>query len=124
MDALKGVGHFAFWFMAGYFVFRVVLLMTRNNLKIKLFGPFIPFVLAIIAAVPYLLVTLGVVSHAQIMSGPYNLFLFYGLLNHISPVVWLFSNFHIAVVLTGIVYLVLLLHYIRLVKVTRRKYAQ
>ena len=98
--------------------------MARDRFWIKLYGPFIPFALGIIAAIPYLLATLGVVSYDQIMGGFYNLFLFYGILNHIGPVVLTFSNFHFELFLDSIVYLLLVLHYIRLVKTTRRVYAK
>jgi len=124
MDLLKGVGHFSFWFVVGYFVFKSLHLVAKERFFIALYGPFIPFILGMVAVFPYLLATLGVVSHEQIMGGFYNLFLLYGMLNYISPIVQAFSNFHMAVILAGIAYLALLIHYIRLVKTTRWEHAQ
>ena len=124
MDGLKGIGHFSFWFVAGYFIFKTLFLFERDRFWSELYGPFIPFALGIIAAIPYLLATLGVVSFDQIMGGFYNLFLLYGVINQIGPVVLIFSNFHLSLVLDSIVYLLLVLHYIRLVKTTRQVYAK
>lgn len=124
MDELKGVGHFSFWFVQGYLVFRALLFMNKEHFKLKLYGPFIPFFMGTIAVIPFILAMLKIVSQEQIMTDGYNLFLFYGLLNHVSFIVRIFSNFHLAVILAGLVYMALLFHYIFLVKATRRIYAK
>lgn len=124
MDELKGVGHFTFWFIQGFVIFKLLLLIKPNCFRLKVYGPFIPFVMGFVAIVPYVLIALGVITQGQAMAAGYNVFFLYGWLNSLGLVVRIFANFHLAVVLTGVAYVALIFHYIQLVKATRKKYAK
>ncbi len=124
MDEIKGAGHFSFWFIQGYFVFKLWVYAKPDWLQLRMYGPFIPFGMGFISIVPYLLVTLGVITRGEVMNVGYNVFLLYGLINSVELLVKVFSNFHLAIVLTGAVYVGLVFHYIKLVKSLRSIYAE
>jgi hypothetical protein len=124
MDELKGVGHFSFWFVLGYFLFVLIKIRLKNKASINLYGPFIPFILGITATLPYLMAVLGLVEHKELADDLYNIFLLYPMLNNLNFIVVIFSNFYFAIIFASIIYMQLLLHYIKLVKNTRKNYAK
>lgn len=122
-DVLKGVGHFTVWFVVGWIAFFLLLAFMKAR-AIAVYGPFLPYLLGTLGAVPYALVSAGAIGEAEAVSTVFNLFLFYGWLNEVPAVVGLFGNFHANVaVLTGM-YGMLLVHYIRLVRRIRKAHAE
>ncbi len=124
----KGIGHFTIWFLVGFVVFLLV--KPRGNKHrsgltlLALYSPFIPFVLGSVATIPYLLFVLGFNSHDQIISGSFNLFLLYGVLDQLEIFAALFSNFEMDAIVMAGAYLYLVGYYIGLVKRTRVHHAQ
>lgn len=121
---LKGVGQFSIWFIVGYILFLSLRMLNRFREVIDLYGPFIPYLLGAYAAVPYALYVFGVIDSQKALSGLFNLFLFYGILNDIPVIVSIFSQFHLVVFVDAVIYLFLIIHYIQLVHKVRLKYAE
>ena len=52
-DYLTGAGHFGVGFVIGFAIFLLLLIAIRKALWARLYGPFIPFMLGGLAALPY-----------------------------------------------------------------------
>ena len=115
-DYLTGAGHFGVGFVAGFFIFLLFLGVSRKVLWVRLYGPFIPFLLGGVAAVPYFF-TYKLTCDQPLWG---HFFFFYPFF-HCQPLfVKFFGNIHVVVVVCGLLYVVILWRYIVLVKYIRR----
>ncbi len=121
-SSLKGAGHFTLWFLLGVILFWLAKAVRPQNLRIKLWGPFLPFVLASLAAVPYLLQVTGIISREAALHRGFAVFMLYPLTEQASWTLSLFSHFHLNVVLLALAYASLVGHYIRCVKQLRQSH--
>jgi hypothetical protein len=113
---LTGAGHFGFGFIVGAFVLFVLLSVRKNNIFVQLYIPFLPFVLGIIAVLPY------VFSEPKTCELHFwmNLFFLYSWAHCHSVIMALLGHLHIVALLCGVIYCMIVLHYISLVKRVRR----
>jgi hypothetical protein len=115
-DYLTGAGHFGVGFVAGFTLFLFLLVVLRRALWIRLYGPFIPFVLGSLAATPYFFAD-QVMCDQSFWVYIFFLYPFF----HCQPLfVKFFGNIHVVVVACGFLYVFILWYYIRLVKSVRR----
>lgn len=118
--SLKGVGHFTLWFLVGLLLFWLAEAVRTRNIRIQLWGPFLPFVLASVAAVPYLLQVTGLISRESALHWGFAVFFLYPLTEQASWARTLFGHFHLDVVLLAMAYTSLVIHYIRFIKQLRQ----
>lgn len=124
LDPLRGIGHFTVGFLLGTLLFFILRGTTKlGDTRWALYGPFLPFALGAYAALPYLAVSLGLISHTTANSLLMNVFLAYGWLNQI-PALQILGHFELSAALVGLAYLALCGHYIRFIKRLRLKHAQ
>ena len=119
MDAaasLRGAGHFTLWFLIGHMIFVALRQLWRGNDRLRLWGPFLPFVLGSIAVIPYLLQVLGLVSRATTLGAPFLVFLLYPLTEQAAWAQRSFGSFHLNTLLVSLAYLHLVHHYIDLIR--------
>lgn len=118
-ESLKGAGHFTLWFLVGVLIFWLGRAVKSQDTRIALWGPFLPFVLASLAAVPYLLQVTGLISRETALHLGFSVFLLYPLTEQAGWAHTLFGHFHMNVVLLALAYSSLVRHYIRFVKQLR-----
>lgn len=115
LSPLRAIGHFTLWFLVGHLLFLALRAVLPRRSVVQLYGPLIPFALGTYAALPYLAQMLGWLEPHQALSPLANVFLFYPLTEQHNWVRKAFGNFHVNVVLLGLSYLHLVLHYVRLI---------
>lgn len=114
--SLKGMGHFTLWYSVGCGVFFTLRERFPRWRRLALYGPFLPFIAGCVSALPYLLQVTGLVSRAVALSPPFMLLLFYPVTETSVPLRLLFGSFHVDVVLSALLYLCLLGHYIGMLR--------
>jgi hypothetical protein len=119
-ESLKGAGHFTLWFLVGVLSFWLAKVVRPQNTRIQLWGPFLPFVLASVAAVPYLLQVTGLISRETALHWSFTVFLLYPLTEQASWAQTLFGNFHLNALLLALAYTRLVGHYIRFIQQLRQ----
>ena len=117
---LKGAGHFTLWFLNGLLLFWLAKAVRPQNTRNQLWGPFLPFVLATVAVVPYLLQVTGITSRETALHWGFAIFLLYPLTEQAGWAHTLFGHFHLNVVLLALAYTSLVSHYIRFIKKLRQ----
>jgi hypothetical protein len=121
-ESLKGAGHFTLWFLVGVLIFWLAKAAKPQATRISLWGPFLPFLLASVAIVPYLLQVTGFISRETALNCGFAVFLLYPLTEEAGWARTLFGHFHFNVVLLALAYSSLVSHYIRFVKQLRRSH--
>lgn len=118
---LKGVGHFTIWFLLGLFVFFAMYSLSKETFKSKVgvYGPFLPFILAALATIPYSLQVLGLVEKEVNLKPVFNLWFLYPLFEQSQYVCYCFSNFHLNILMLSGSYTLLVIHYIWFIKSLR-----
>lgn len=114
--SLKGAGHFTLWFLVGYGVFLLARFAKPHNTRVQVWGPFLPFVLASCAAMPYLLQMAGLLSREAALHPAFAVFLLYPLTDQARWAQALFGHFHLNVVLLALAYAHLVVHYIGFIR--------
>ena len=116
VSSLKGAGHFTLWFLVGYFVFLLAKYTNSNSLKLRIWGPFLPFALGTVAAIPYALQMAGLLSRETALHPGFCVVLLYPFVEQSAwAKAWL-DNFHVNVVAVGAAYTHLLVISIRHIK--------
>ena len=100
-------------------LFWVVKAARPQRTRTQLWGPFLPFVLATVATVPYLLQITDVISRETALHWVFALFMLYPLTEKASWAHTLFGYFHWNVLLLALAYTNLVGHYIRFIKKLR-----
>lgn len=118
---LKGVGHFTIWFLLGLVVFFTIYCLSKKPFKSKVgvYGPFLPFILAALATIPYSLQVLGLVEKEVNLNPVFNLWLLYPIFEQTQFVCNCFSNFHLNILMLASAYTLLVIHYILFIKSLR-----
>jgi len=113
---LTGASHFAFGFIFGSIVMVVFFKLKRSSLWVQLYMPFLPFLLGLIAAIPYIFLE----PANCVVPAFYNVFFFYSALHcdYLADIV--LGSLHLVTILCGLIYCFILLRYILLVKYIRR----
>jgi len=110
-------------FVSGYILFRLLLLIHPENHRVAVYTPLIPFGVGIFFSLPYLF-ELGGMGELQNYIGPaVNLFGAYGWLHHNAFVATYLASLNTVAVVCGAIYLLIVRHYILLIKSLRNKYA-
>lgn len=111
-----GAGHFAWGFVIGAFVFLGAKFARPASLNVQVYGPFFPFALGVCSALPYIWLE----SDDCSIGGAYNLFGLYGLIHCKPLLVAALGRLNLVTLICGSVYVLLVWHYIVLVKRVRR----
>jgi hypothetical protein len=120
VSGLRGLGHFTLWFLIGYVVFLIAKVRRHSNVKLHIWGPFFPFVLGTLAAVPYALQLVGLISRETALQPGYCLVLLYPLVEQSDLALNWLGNFHANVVFVGVAYTHLVVMYVRRIKRNKR----
>lgn len=120
LTGLKGIGHFTLWFLIGYLVILVASIGKPDKNQLHVWGPFLPFVLGTVAAIPYALQMVGLISRQTAIQPVFLLLLLYPITEQSSLLHSVFGNFHLNVILVGLAYMHLLSRYINRIKRLRR----
>jgi uncharacterized membrane protein len=120
LTSLKGIGHFTLWFLIGYLVLLIASFKKPDKSRIHVWGPFLPFVLGTIAAIPYALQMVGLISREAALQPVFLLMLLYPITEQSSLAHSVFRNFHLNMVLLGLAYMHLILRYINQIKRLRK----
>lgn len=112
---LLGSGHFAIGFCLGFIVMLFLNKYYHTKIKIQIYAPFIPFILGIWSALPYLFI-----SNAEIPNSWLNIFTLYTYVHQNELFIRLFGKLHLIALICGSMYLYILLRYISLIKYCRR----
>ena len=115
LSPLRAIGHFTLWFLIGHALFVILRAAAPGRRLVQLYGPLLPFVLATYAALPYLAQMIGWIDRQRALSPLANIFLFYPFTEQHSGVRKLLGNFHLNVLVLGLSYSHLVVHYIRLI---------
>ena len=120
LTSLKGLGHFTLWFLIGYLVLLVASIGKPDKNRIHVWGPFLPFVLGTVAAIPYALQMVGLISRETALQPVFLLLLLYPITEQSSLANSVFGNFHLNVVLLALAYAHLVFRYINQIKRLRK----
>jgi len=110
---ITGAGHFCISFIIG---FLLMMLLNKNfsaSLKVQLYSSFLPFLVGLYGAAPYFFHN-GECNTNSL----YNVFIFYSLIHNNEFMVKIFSNLNATALICSVLYVLILLRYIRLVKYT------
>lgn len=108
------------WFLFGHLLFWLAQAVKPQDSRIQLWGPFLPFVLASVAALPYLLQLAGLINRETALHWAFAAFMLYPLTEQAAWAQQLFGHFHLNVATLAVAYTSLLVHYIRMVKQLRQ----
>lgn len=113
---LTGAGHFGFGFIVGSLLFILLVMSLRKSFFIQVYTPFLPFLLGLMAIVPYSFLPQQTCSLPLVA----NAFLFYSWAHCHAGIIQLLGNLHLVVLVCGVIYCFIVLRYISLVKRVRR----
>lgn len=120
LTSLKGLGHFTLWFLIGYLVLLVASIGKPDKNRIHVWGTFLPFVLGTLAAIPYALQMVGLISRETALQPVFLLLFFYPNTEQSILLHSVLGNFHLNVILLGLAYVHLLSRYVNRIKRLRR----
>ena len=120
---MRGISHFSFGFLIGYAVFLLACAFHPST-RLRLYGPFLTFVLGLWAAVPYALEFLHLVTPTALLHPAWNVFCWYASLNAAHGIAMALNNFEFDLALMICAYVHLLWCYIRLVSRARGRRAE
>lgn len=120
MVILKGSGHFAIGFIIGYFVFITIKRLFNKNWNIKIWGPLLPLILGGYASFPYFLEVNGESVGQKVIDWKMNVFLFYNFFHFNKYLIFIFNKFYISILGVSFFYCLLIIHYIKLIKILKR----
>lgn len=115
-DYLTGAGHFGFGFLVGYIISALMLVTMKKNLSVRLYSPFLPFFIGVLASLPYFFIDRFT---CDVPSG-LNIFLFYSLLHCQTLAIKFLGDIHVVVVVCGFLYVTVIMYYINFIKRVRR----
>ncbi|PCH54276.1 MAG: hypothetical protein COC22_00540 [Flavobacteriaceae bacterium] len=124
VQVVQGSTHFMFGFVLGYALFRLLLVACPRHDKLAIYAPFIPFIVGMWFAVPYVFELGGMGGLQQYIGLLTNLFGAYDWLHHNSFVANYLTGLNKVAVVCGLIYLLIVLHYIQLIKSLRRRKAR
>lgn len=114
---MQGTGLFTAGFFGGYLLLLLLLLSVRHRaVWLRLYGPFLPFVLGAWAVIPHVLQRTGVMSTADLKQPVWNLFIFYPVLSAADTAAFWPAQVEAQIALASAAYLHLLCRYVRLVQ--------
>lgn len=112
---MQGTGLFTAGFLGGYLVL-LLLTYRRRALWLRLYGPFLPFVLGAWAVIPHALLRTGLLSAADLQQPVWNVFAFYPVLSAVDSFTFWPARVEAQIALASAAYLHLLWRYVRLVQ--------
>jgi len=121
VQVVQGSTHFMIGFLLGYVLFLSLLFAYSGHHKIAIYAPLIPFFVGIWFAMPYVFELGGMGELQNYIGQGVNLFGAYGWLHHNSFVANHLAGLNKVAVVCGLIYMLIILHYIRLIKVLRRR---
>lgn len=121
VQVVQGSTHFMFGFVFGYALFRLLLFVYVEHDKFLIYAPLMPFIVGIWFALPYVFELGGMGELQNYIGQAVNLFGAYGWLHHNSFVTNHLAGLNKVAVICGLIYGLIILHYIRLIKALRRR---
>jgi hypothetical protein len=113
---LTGAGHFGFGFLVGTMIFVLLICAFKRNYFLQVYSPFLPFILGLIAILPYSLLYKEQCELPVLL----NVFVFYSWVHCHSLVVSFLAHLHLVVLICALIYGFIILRYIFLVRKVRR----
>jgi len=121
VQVVQGSTHFMLGFVLGYALFRLLLVVRPEHDKFAVYAPFMPFIVGIWFAVPYVFELGGMGELQQHIGLLTNLFGAYGWLHHNSFVANHLTGLNKVAVVCGLIYVLIIFHYIGLIKTLRKR---
>ncbi len=113
---LTGAGHFGFGFLLGTAIFMLLIIVFRRNYFVQVYSPFLPFVLGLVAVLPYSFIYKEQCELPMAL----NIFVLYSWAHCQSAIVSLLAHLHFVVLVCALIYGAIILRYIFLVRRVRR----
>lgn len=114
---LTGAGHFGFGFSVGFILMLVLQAYKKHSLNVQIYAPFAPIFIGLFAALPYF--WLGGAEQCD-LAVSYNIFLLYGKVHCSNFMHIIFGGLNKVAIITGLMYVYIIIRYIALVKHCRR----
>ncbi len=121
VQVVQGSTHFMIGFVLGYALFWLFLLARLGHDKTAIYAPLTPFFMGIWFAMPYVFELGGMGELQHYIGEAVNLFGAYGWLHHSSFVANYLTGLNKVAMLCGLIYVLIILHYIRLIKALRKR---
>ena len=121
VQVVQGSTHFMIGFVLGYALFWLLLLAGSGHDKTAVYAPLIPFVVGMWFAVPYVFELGGMGELQNYIGEAVNLFGAYGWLHHSTFVANYLTGLNKVAMVCGLIYVLIILHYIRLIKALRKR---
>jgi len=119
----QGSTHFMLGFVAGYLLFQALLLIRGDHFKLAVYAPLLPFAFGVWFGLPYLF-ELGGAGELETLIGPVmNVFGAYGFLHHNLFVTTYLTGLNKVALTCSFMYLLIIWHYIKLIKSIRGQHA-
>jgi hypothetical protein len=112
---LVGSGHFAFGFSLGFLIMLATNKIYHKSINVQMYSPFLPFIIGIWAAIPYLFIYTRELDSFWI-----NIFILYSFIHHNEMLITIFGRLYLVTLICGLMYIYMLIRYISLVKYCRR----
>ncbi|MDX8396298.1 MAG: hypothetical protein R8K22_07795 [Mariprofundaceae bacterium] len=110
-------------FVFGYLLFRILLLVRGDSIKIAVYAPLLPFTFGIWFGLPYLTELADAGELQDYIGQAVNLFGAYGWLHHQVFVTAYLTGLNKVALACGFIYLLIIWHYIKLIKSIRNQNA-
>jgi len=121
---IQGSTHFMVGFVVGFVLMKLLLIAFRGNYKVAVYGPLIPFGTGLFFSAPYLFELWEGCELQNHIGQAVNLFGAYGWLHHNPFVATYLASLNVVAVVCGVIYLLIVRHYIHLIRALRVKYAR
>jgi len=120
---IQGSTHFMIGFVIGFLLMKPLLIVRTGHHKVAVYGPLVPFGTGLFFSFPYLFELWGKGELQDYIGSAVNLFGAYGWLHHNPFVATYLASLNVVAVVCGVIYLLIVRHYIHLIRALRAKYA-
>jgi len=120
---VQGSAHFMIGFVVGYLLFQILLLARGDSINIAMYAPLLPFIFGIWFGLPYLTELAGAGELQDFIGQTVNIFGAYGFLHHNIFVTTYLAGLNKVALTCSFIYLLIIWHYIKLIKSIRGQHA-
>jgi len=123
MRVIQGSTHFMIGFVAGFLLFVGLRMIRPENYRVAVYAPLVPFGMGLFFSAPYLFELGGAGELQNYIGKAVNLFGAYGWLHQNTFAVDYLASLNVVAVVCGALYLLIVRHYIHLIRRLRTKNA-
>jgi len=120
---IQGSTHFMIGYVFGFLLFALSRAMLPRDYKVAAYGPLAPFGVGLFFSAPYLFELGGAGELQNYIGKAVNLFGAYGWLHQNAFAVHYLASLNVVAVVCGVLYLIIVRHYIKLIRRLRTKNA-